>query len=556
MPTLYYLSTFIGTGSESEPFRPATRAFGPGSMLDLRPDETKQAGWCVSTVGSKTIEASNEGKWFFLTDDPKADMDKEVIARLKENLGVDFRSLTLADVLAEILLMQKIPNRGLRPGIDGAYRINLSGTIWSATEAEAFEFVGRIREPDLLGIAPVRNRPRADLSESLTQAMEQLRDITDSDRPNWLQGVVEKYRAGRSRHPLAQAASAVNELLSSPWKIHGSASAIRLMLLARDLSVTLPHLDEKRLGARLRSVDDFEPTTYELFVHAGYVELGYTVEVTDEKHGGEFKVFVGKQTVHIECKHKTLRETNRRHVKEVFDAARSSIQTLMTEKGRYALVLFYCRTDPVMDDLDLMVAMVSRALDDRIDEKGQAIESGKFHIELVPSNWITAGSPGVRFPVGFDGFSEATVPPNAEGPAGSGWGIGWRVERPGGWIRSVIESVRQAAKQLPPDAPNAVYVHIPGGSLGAMKTRIDSVHPAIEQLLDSADHHTRINAVVLTGHATVVGWSGPGIATLKYVYDVIPNRNARQPFPEGFSLLGAEATRRPRIDRAPRLSRD
>jgi hypothetical protein len=183
-------------------------------------------------------------------------------------------------------------------------------------------------------------------------------------------------------------------------------------------------------------------------------------------------------------------------------------------------------------------------MSDGISDVGLHIRcSGKFEVELLPSSWI-ARERGVILPAGFDyGFTEAIT--DETGPeASSGWGVVWRVLNPGGWIRSVTDSVRSAASQVPASSANIIYLHVPTGSLGVVTTRIDCVAPEVEHLLSNPDRHTRVNAVVLTGQATLHGWSSPNDGSVRYVYRAIENAYARNPLPRSFRVFGRDFTRK------------
>jgi hypothetical protein len=203
MPKYYYLSRFIGSGTERDPFRPLAARFGHFSVLDLRPDETRPEGWCFACVEIEGhISAEPESGLIYLGQDPHAELNTTTISRIKDSLRVDFKSRTLAEIAAEILLFQRLP--GLTQGVDGKYRLYLCGLLWEATEAEAYDFVGRLREDELLG-PPSRNLSKrvTDLREALADALTTVAHTVDHGRSGWLDKEIEKVRKGRSNHPLA-----------------------------------------------------------------------------------------------------------------------------------------------------------------------------------------------------------------------------------------------------------------------------------------------------------------------------------------------------------------
>lgn len=325
------------------------------------------------------------------------------------------------------------------------------------------------------------------------------------------------------------------------WKhIHSSPAAIWVMMLNRDISIVQSQVDLKHTAARLRTSHDCEATKYELYVLAAYVEAGARIETTDSRRTGEFKVSQGGGWVHVECKHKSTSWRSSRNVKHVFDKGADSLKALMDRKGTRVLALIACNTDPKEREIDKLVDIVERMLDASSDYERQ----GKFEVSLLPSEWVTAVG-GTRFPAGYDGFSEATAREDAEGNRvlADGWGVGWRVDHPSGWIRSTVGSFKQAASQLPEESPNLVYVELPEGELGTVQTRIDSVQPHIEQLLKGV-RHTRVNAVVLTGQALIQDWPAPGVATTRYIYSTSRNPSPSENLPERFRVFGDDFTRK------------
>lgn len=551
MPKYYFLSRLIGSGTQLDPFRPLAVSLGPSDWLDLRPDKTRPDGWCFACVEREDpISPATAAELLYLGDDEYVELSDAILHEIKGRLGINFKSQKLAEIVAEILLCQLLPGRGLRPGVDGKYRIYLRGLLWEATEVEAYELVGRLREVDLLTPTPCDTSSlNDDLRPALGNALTTLASIVDQGRPGWLRNEIQRVKDKKSKHPLVTnyvEATSVCEA-SDAKCIHESPAALWALMLAHDLCATSQYIDIERLSSRLRNPNDCEPAKYELYVMAGYIEAGVRVEKTDADSMGEFRVFEGSQHVHVECKYKSIERMAQRRVKAVFDNGDDRFRELMEKKSTKALVQISCRTDPSEEDLPKLLACVSRALEHDIGETGLQFQcSSKFEVSFLPGIWVTADS-GVRLPTGFDyGFAEATVEKDSMGKTrpGRGWGVAWRVLRPGGWMRSVVESFRQAASQVPADSPNLIYIHVPAGGLGAVTTRIDSVVPEIEDLLSNPGSHKRVNAVVLTGQATLRGWSAPKVTTVKFIYRIVANRNPRNALPSNFRIFGRDFTRK------------
>ena len=544
----YYLCPLTGSGSASDPFRPVVASVGSFGMLDLRPDETRVEGWCFACIDSTEASAPLNEDVLHLGDDPSLNLSEEIVLGLRQRLGVDIQSRNLADIAAEILLMQLLPGHGLRPTLEGRYQIYLCGLLWEATESEVYEFIGQLREPELIGGRSSRPRGQVkDLRPALSDALERIAALVRRGAAGWLEAEIQKVEEERSRQPLATNYIAARALLEEqdPSRIDESHAAIWILMLARDLDVSASRVDFKNFAPRLRDANDCEPTKYELYVMASYIEQGMRVEVTDRGRLGEFRILEPEGAVYVECKYKTRASMDPRGVKEVFDEANRRLRQLLDEKDMGAFIEVTCRTDPSEEDLPKLTACVSRGLDMLREGSAQVDCGGKFSLVLWPGDLIRDGE-GVNLSAGFDyGFVESVLDDASTGQptAQHAVGVGWRVLRPGGWRRSTVDSVRRAAQQLPKDNPGLVYVHVPPGGIGAVVTRMEDVAPEIEHLLANQERHTRVNAVVLTGQASIKGWSAPGVATERFTYLPIANQHPRNELPSGFGVFGRDFRR-------------
>jgi hypothetical protein len=543
----YFLSRFQGSGSTPDPFRALVADLGPCSILDLRPNQTRVDGWCFASVKQSVAEPTSFE--IYLGDDPDTPLPKDTIDRIKVALGIDFQSTNLTEILAEILLFRRMPGRGLRPGIDGSYRIYLGKLLWEATEAEVYEFLGRLQEPDIFKAFPnISSAPKNDLRPALREALRIIEDIVDRGQSGWLLSELEKVKSSRSCHPLAVNYSIAEALLHQQdfKQLHGSSSALWILMLAHDLEVTHPQLNDDHLGSRLCDPNDCEPTKYELYVMARYLESGSQIEKTDSHGTGEFRIRQSGGIVHIECKYKSKNSMGPRRVKEVFEVGTKQLGLLLEKASEKLQVQIDCRTDPTLDDLPSLLDSLRQALEHGVGSTGVQIQNGgKFQISLVQSEAI--GAEGAQIPAGMD---YATSGPSIVKADSDGvlrptvtWSIAWRVANPSGWTRSVVNTVRQAAAQVPSDTPNLVYVHVPPGRLGVVHALMDSVFEEIDHLLSNPQRHTRVNAVILTGRADIESDTIPKTITTRYVYKTILHKSPRFSLPAGFKIFGRDITR-------------
>lgn len=128
MPKYYFLSRFTGAGTQRDPFRPLIAKLGTCGMLDLRRDKTQQEGWCFACLNSEHgIGLEHSPELIYLGENAHGDLDDSTIKQIKDTLGINFKSTTLAELIAEILLLRLMPGCGLRPGLDGRYTVHLNG---------------------------------------------------------------------------------------------------------------------------------------------------------------------------------------------------------------------------------------------------------------------------------------------------------------------------------------------------------------------------------------------------------------------------------------------
>ena len=505
--------------------------------FDLRPDETKSDGWAIACLETDddSPPACDTGI-LLLTDDPNAELHEETRDRIRGAIQVDFLSTTLTNVCLEILLLNKIQSRGLRPDVNGEYRLYIGPLVASLSEEQAIAFVGDLidRRDQFTPSRVPSGDPK--LVDSLSDAMSLLQDVVERKKPGWLEGATRRYPA----HPIVRTyVEARGALAGGHEGIAASPEAIEIMMLGKDIRVLQARLEPGRLAARLRDPDDCMAAVYELYVMAGYVEAGAVVEVTDEARTGECKAAWGGPWVHLECKSKTVATLRPRHLKDVLDRGNELILQEMIEAGRKALVRVTCRQDPLVDELALLVSLVRETLEQLRTHPVHA-RSGKFEISVFPSDegvYDEGERRGVLVPAGFEyAFTEGkiTAPRAGELPMTDVWGVAWRTTNPQGWVRSALSSIREAGSELGDDHPNIVYLQVPPGPCGVVRARIEILFPVVAGIL--ADHR-RPNCVVLTGRCTRN--TGPREnAVLSVAYRPVYNPLSRLQMPEGFRVLG------------------
>ena len=71
--------------------------------------------------------------------------------------------------------------------------------MWEVTETEAYDFVGKLRETELLGQPAARPGQRiADLRPRLDRALIAIAHVVNHDRSGWLDKEIEKVKRKQS----------------------------------------------------------------------------------------------------------------------------------------------------------------------------------------------------------------------------------------------------------------------------------------------------------------------------------------------------------------------
>ena len=99
----YRMVPYVGTGTDGDPFIPAGAAAAaaagfPWWSIDLRPDPTERAGWCLLATGHGPPDG------VALPDDPDAVMTSRVQRQLADRMGVSISARSVRDLLPELLI--------------------------------------------------------------------------------------------------------------------------------------------------------------------------------------------------------------------------------------------------------------------------------------------------------------------------------------------------------------------------------------------------------------------------------------------------------------------
>jgi hypothetical protein len=124
----YYLSTFIGSGSRKDPFRPKVDDYTHDwSTIDIRPDSTKEDGY---TFVFTSLEIRNDPGVVLLASDLNSNITMDGYYAVRQVTGLDSLNWTsIPETLKEIFITSGSEN-SIKPGADGEYRIFLGGQVY------------------------------------------------------------------------------------------------------------------------------------------------------------------------------------------------------------------------------------------------------------------------------------------------------------------------------------------------------------------------------------------------------------------------------------------
>ena len=129
----YYLTSFVGTGTDANPFRARGMDVG-ATMIDLRPNGANQAGFALLALPVQTSIPSAR----YLGDDLLGALPLAVRQGLATDLGITLDALTFRQAVLELLSQHARTDgtrwKPLRPGRDGMWRVYLGGLLWEAPD--------------------------------------------------------------------------------------------------------------------------------------------------------------------------------------------------------------------------------------------------------------------------------------------------------------------------------------------------------------------------------------------------------------------------------------
>jgi hypothetical protein len=319
----------------------------------------------------------------------------------------------------------------------------------------------------------------------------------------------------------------------------GQGYLFRHDLLENCLEQLFSALDFKSLRPRLRSAREYEKVEYELLVAAAYARYGCQVTPNLTSKGADMEVRAGSdEPVWIECKRKDTRTASEAGMKSFREQIDGRLIDALSSSGLNYNVTFDVSGDPThLRPEDLIANTVS--LCSRSDNTSENI------CDCVSVSVVKLADPGARIPADvLDLFRQS--------PAGmrkSSMGVEadqafhvdpiqvqWNIpDDADGRRKGVLESLREAASQLPASGRGVIYIDINLKDYDQITDTFDDANQDIQSEL--SHHHGRVNCVVVTvvtPSRTMDGKSG-------WAFDALLVRQAdpKRLLPAKLPILGA-----------------
>lgn len=129
---MLYLAPFVGSGVKGDPFRPrGWDAMEGWQMIDLRPDPTVSAGFCLLHAPASISDGLLDG----IGLDKTEVLGAALKTTLGSKLGFNFASLTTIETLMQAILF--VPHgkwATIRPGISGRKEVWMGGQRWAVRQ--------------------------------------------------------------------------------------------------------------------------------------------------------------------------------------------------------------------------------------------------------------------------------------------------------------------------------------------------------------------------------------------------------------------------------------
>jgi len=312
------------------------------------------------------------------------------------------------------------------------------------------------------------------------------------------------------------------------------------MLSHLNVIEALPNIE--RIISSIKERSTFYSAIFETFVASAYHSKGYEIEIVKESPNKaektcDFRIRIGGQTVHIECK--SLEDFSIKEARRWEELFWRILNSLDKYHRNWSINIL---SGKQIDHKDVELIYAEYIENIRNNDLGRMkISDGEFIIESSKiSDWEEEleGSLNLNTPINCQhlNFQISTRVSKGKVVGKNPRIIGVSPHFEGDIALRVITELKKAMKQIPKQGPGIIHLAVPCKQGSNFIEVIDKSYCKIYKKLNKDSN--RVNAVVISG-ATIDKNTKNSI---NYMHNIVPNLNTRSSLPPDFSILGTNET--------------
>ncbi|CED72183.1 putative uncharacterized protein [Aliivibrio wodanis] len=269
----------------------------------------------------------------------------------------------------------------------------------------------------------------------------------------------------------------------------------------------------KKVIDRLKRVEHFEATSFEVEVAAGYINKGYKVTFIEEgpKKTPDFEVIASNgEKFWVECKYKNVQTDKEKRISSVWKDLERNLLTKLTRCERNVAVIIKLTSTPSRKELEALTDFILKYVEDdnlpiTFGKKITSIPSpdGKHQVVIQkltePGKAIEFSSINIRCSEDFDRYTLTCESSNVRGQQliHNPIILGLIIEESFDNVKSVVNSFKSAVKQLPESGPSVIMIRIDDkGWTSCMEDSFNKAKSLLQNEL-SENINRRVNAVFI-----------------------------------------------------------
>jgi len=363
------------------------------------------------------------------------------------------------------------------------------------------------------------------------------------------------YMFKKDRHPLIELLRRINRQMKDTLNTKELHATNELLELAA-LGINLEKCEgcqafDQRIRTRLKG-REFQSAAFEVQVAAAYVNSGYEVEFIEEElkpgiRTPDLLVKTPSGLFYVECKHKEQESAKDKRINRIWDAIEKEILNYLAQSKMNYAIAVKALQDPIPADCQYLIEKIKSLIDEK-SKSGQFLGEETFSKKDETGRFSIAVSKIVDYDIELKGtvFEGQTseefdrekivvsVERNEDGTCtwrNPRWTT-FKCSNPPDKIVGVIQSFKDAAKQLPKTSAGVVWIELREYT---DDRQLENDLKRLKKLIlaELSSYHRHINAVILftslISSIEADGKEGLGYHPVKYV---IENKTLAMPLGE------------------------